>query len=142
MYTEHVRGLRHAEGTIVSPLPSKTVIVVDDEPVVREMLATLVSQAGYIPQPAESGEEALEILDAIAPDTCFVISDVLMGGMDGFDLAKRVRAKHPTMPILLISGYIEESHDLASLPEGVEFRRKPIDVHEIKALVEASCNLT
>lgn len=126
---------------MVSPLPSKRVLVVDDEPAIRELLALVVSEAGYIPHSVESGEEAIEVLDTIAPDTCLVISDVLMGGMDGFDLAQRVRAKHPKLPILLISGYVEEGHDLASLPDGVEFRRKPIRVRDITAVLEASCNL-
>lgn len=126
---------------MVSPLPSKTVLVVDDEPGVRELLAMIVSQAGYTAHPAEGGEEALTILEAIAPDTCLVISDVFMNGMDGIDLAHRVRAKHPELPILLISGYTEESHKLQALPDGVKFRTKPINVREIKAMVEASCNL-
>jgi len=126
---------------MVSPLPSKRVLVVDDEPAVREMLAMIVSEAGYIADSAESGEEAIRVLESIAPDTCLVISDVVMGGMDGFDFAQRVRARHPELPILLISGYFEESRDLASLPDGVQFRRKPLRVHDITELVEANCNV-
>ena len=126
---------------MVSPLPSKRVLVVDDEPGVRELLAMIVDQAGYIPHAAESGEEAINILESIAPDTCLMISDVLMDGMNGFDLAHRVRAKHPELPILLISGYVEEAHALESLPDGVEFRRKPIRVRDITAIIEARCSV-
>ncbi len=126
---------------MVSPLPRKTVLVVDDEPSVRELLAMIVADAGYVSHSVESAEAALRALESIAPDTCLVISDVVLGGMDGFDLAQRVRAKYPELPVLLISGYLGEGHDLASLPDGIEFRRKPIAVRDIKAVLDASCSL-
>jgi CheY-like chemotaxis protein len=122
------------------PSSYKSVVVVDDEPAVLQLLAEVVRRAGYVPQPASSAEEAMELLGEVASETCLVISDVVMDGMDGRELATWIRAEHPELPVLLVSGYMFD-HEGQPLPPGVTFRRKPLSVVAIHELVEDSCGI-
>ncbi|MEO7454215.1 MAG: response regulator [Fimbriimonadales bacterium] len=122
------------------PPSYKSVVVVDDEPAVLQLLTEVVRKAGYVPHPASSAEEAMELLGEVASETCLVISDVVMGGMDGRELAQWIRAQHPELPVLLVSGYMPDQESL-SLPPGVTFRRKPLSIQEIQELVEDSCGI-
>lgn len=125
---------------MVNPVSPNRVLVVDDEPAVLELLAAIVRKAGYLPHLATSAKEAIEALGQVASETCLVISDVVMDEMNGFDLATWIRFEHPELPILLISGVMEEGQDKHLIPAGVQFRKKPISVREIQALVEQSCD--
>lgn len=82
----------------------------------------------------------MRLLGEVASETCLVISDVVMGGMDGRELATWIRAEHPELPVLLVSGYMY-GHEGEPLPPGVTFRRKPLSIHEIQELVEDSCGI-
>ncbi len=123
---------------MVNPISPNRVLVVDDEPAVLDLLAAIVRQAGYLPHLAGSAEEAIQALRLVASETCLVISDIVMNGMNGLELASWIRSEHPELPVLLVSGYMEESQQ--TLPPGVQFRKKPISVREIQALVEQSCD--
>ena len=77
-----------------------SVLVVDDRDVDRELLGTLLGQAGYLVLEATSGEEALELAQAERPD--LVITDLLMPGMDGYELVRRLRSMPDTDAIPVI----------------------------------------
>ena len=87
-----------------------TVLLVDDEPLVRASTADMLAELGYEVVEAESGHEALALLDMRVPD--LVITDHLMPGLSGTDLAQILAAERPGLPVLIVSGYA----DLDGLP--------------------------
>lgn len=83
-----------------------TILVVEDDPANREVLCLLLQQMGYATAVAAGGQEALrQIRDGVQIDA--VISDVVMPGMNGLDLAADVRAIRPGVPIVLVTGDAE-----------------------------------
>lgn len=83
-----------------------TVLVVEDDPANREVLCLLLQQMGYATAVADGGQEALrQIRNGVKMDA--VISDVVMPGMNGLDLAAQVRAIRPGIPIVLVTGDAE-----------------------------------
>ena len=78
------------------------VLVVDDEPVIVESLAEILEGAGYSVWVATSGDQALRTADEARPD--ILLSDVLMPGMNGFELALQVKERFPECRLMLFSG--------------------------------------
>jgi CheY-like chemotaxis protein len=78
------------------------VLVADDERVIADTLAMILNQSGFEAQAVYSGERALELVPTFLPD--MLISDVIMGGLNGIDAAIKVRALMPGIKILLFSG--------------------------------------
>ena len=77
--------------------------------------ADMLSDLGYEVIEAGSAEDALRVIDAgIEPD--ILITDHLMPGMNGADLARTLRARRPTLPVLIVSGYAEVEGVAADLP--------------------------
>lgn len=83
----------------------RKVLVVDDEADVADLAEMLLSAHGMDAMVAYSGAAALEIL-AAHPDIDAVISDVMMPGMNGLELAERIAGSHPEVKIILASGYM------------------------------------
>lgn len=95
---------------------SETVLVVEDNPDVREVTLQRIEALGYVVLEAASGPEAIEVLNRSA-DVQLVFSDVLMpGGMSGYDLAAWVRENRPELPVVLTSGF-SASSGLIELPQ-------------------------
>jgi CheY-like chemotaxis protein/two-component sensor histidine kinase len=83
-----------------------TALLVDDEELVRMSTADMLSELGYVVIEAQSGEEALRLVEEGAvPD--LVVTDHLMPGMSGVDLVNALRAGRPRLPVLIVSGYAE-----------------------------------
>ena len=91
----------------------ETVLVVEDQPLVRDVIAGLLGDAGYRVMVAGDGEEALEVIDAHPGEIDLVLTDVVMPRMGGGLLGRRLRERGLTMPIVYMSGYSEGSEDLA-----------------------------
>jgi PAS domain S-box-containing protein len=91
------------------------VLLVDDEPLVRASTAGMLSELGYEVVEAASAEEALSLLDR-EPQIDGIITDHLMPGMSGVDLARRIRVKRPGIPVLLLSGFAGAEGMAAELP--------------------------
>jgi len=87
-------------------MPEKTakpkVLVADDEPVIADTLAMILNQSGFEARAVYSGERALELAGTFKPE--MLISDVIMGGLNGIDAAIRIQALLPGMKVLLFSG--------------------------------------
>ncbi|MAX01228.1 MAG: hybrid sensor histidine kinase/response regulator [Sphingomonas sp.] len=99
---------RHVERP-VSSVPhgrNLTVLVVDDNEAVLQFAVDLLESLGYMARTAESGDDALDILRSAHVDIVF--SDVLMPGITGIELARRVEQDWPGLPLVLTSGYSEE----------------------------------
>lgn len=105
---------------------SRSMLVVDDEPQVCEVIANLFSTRGYSCQTAGSGQEALSIFQKFHPQV--VLSDVVMPNMNGLDVARNILQSSPEIAVILMTG--TESMDMAiqALRLGVsDFLLKPFD---------------
>lgn len=102
------------------------VLVVDDEALVRMVVADMLQQQGFTVFEAGSADEALQILEA-REDISAIVSDIRMPGrIDGVGLAAIVSSRWPKIATLLVSAYTAPM--VGALPEGVSFMPKP--VHE------------
>ncbi len=104
-----------------------TTLVVDDEPSLADTLATIFQRAGYNSTAVYSGEDALVFIAHHAPS--LVITDVVMPGMDGIEMAKVIRRSYPDCLVLLFSGNADTQDLLKSAKdEGYEFEilAKPV----------------
>ena len=88
------------------PDPVRT-LVVDDDEIVREMMATTLQREGYTVFSAASSEAALALL--ARQDFDIVLADIFLPGEDGFKLLARIRAQSSEMPIILISGMVNSA---------------------------------
>jgi two-component system cell cycle sensor histidine kinase/response regulator CckA len=111
-----------------------TVLLVEDEPMVRTVAERALTRHGYQVLTANNGEEALEIIDR-GDEIALLISDVVMPLMDGPTMVRQARKTRPDLPILFMSGYAEEqlrkSIDIAN----VAFLPKPFSVQELAEAV-------
>lgn len=103
------------------------VLVVDDETVVRSLVARLLEERGHTVYQALNGGQALQIAigDPIGFD--LVIADVRMPVMDGWQLGRHLRERWPALPVLYMSGYDEEQ----AARQDAAFVRKPFDPDEL-----------
>ncbi len=108
-----------------------TVLVVEDEPVIRELMAILLEEEGYAVRLAGDGLEALETVEQHAVD--LVLSDVKMPRLDGASLAHRLRAQANPLPVVLMSAVYAE----VDLP-GVRFLRKPVNCEHLLDIIAAA----
>lgn len=100
-----------------SPFPTRlgTALLIDDEDLVRMSTAHMLADLSYNVVEAASAEEALRLIDnGLIPDV--LITDHLMPGMSGADLARRLKHSHPALPVLIVSGYADESGIDADIP--------------------------
>ena len=107
-----------------------TVLLVEDEDMVRAVAERALARQGYTVVTAENGEVALELIDAgTVPD--LLISDVVMPTMDGPTVARRIRERFPDLPILFMSGYAEEQLRKSIDLDQVAFLPKPFSVQQL-----------
>ena len=109
---------------------SGTILLVEDEVMVRAVAERALTRHGYQVLAAENGEAALEIL-AREPRIDLMISDVVMPTMDGPTTVREARKTHPDLPILFISGYAEEQLRKSIDLEKVAFLAKPFSVQKL-----------
>ena len=102
------------------------VLVVDDNPVVRDMLADVVTMLGYSPDPAANGPEALALFEQNHYD--IVLTDILMPGMTGFEVLEALRLRDPKIPVVVITGSPVNLDDPRVAQPGVALVRKPLAV--------------
>ncbi|MBI5279032.1 MAG: response regulator [Burkholderiales bacterium] len=109
----------------------RKLLVVDDDPVVGASFKRVLSGKGYIVVAAENGAVALERLKAEKFDAVF--TDLRMPGMDGVQVAERVRAEQPWTPVVIVTGYGSPASEERARAAGVtEFLHKPLSPEEIE----------
>ncbi len=108
----------HAEGSADAKLelPQYTVLLVEDEPAVREVLRQMLRRLGQVVLEASNAREALELIEHVAEIDVLVTDAVMPGGMDGASLIARVRQLRPGMPAVLVSGYWQDAATLPDVP--------------------------
>jgi len=110
--------------------------VVEDEETVRELLRETLLLAGYRVQVARNAGDALAALDAAAEPPALLLTDVVMPGLQGWDLARLVRERHAGIRVLFVSGYTEDIVvRQGSLGEGTRFLRKPFTPQDLQVAV-------
>ena len=106
------------------PLRASTVLLVEDEPAVRNIISRTLVGAGMSVLEADSGEEALARARGHAGPIELLVTDVVMAHMGGIELARRLTAARPGVRVLFISGYRREA-ELSAATEDVDFLQKP-----------------
>jgi len=107
------------------PSGSEAILLVEDDPALRDLFSAVLGRCGYEVSIAVNGSEALAAVEGHAGRFALVVSDVMMPGMSGLELARRLRAEGESVPILMLSGYGEA--DLASVAGlAVAFAEKPL----------------
>src|SRR5262245_62074456 len=113
------------------------ILVVDDERAVRESLRRALELEGYQVELAEDGEGALERVASPAPPDA-VILDVLMPGIDGLEVCRRLRAGHNAVPVLMLTARAEVDSRVAGLDAGADdYLPKPFALAELLARLRA-----
>lgn len=125
-----------AEPAASSPGHSRTILCVDDEPNILSSLRRLFRAGGYRILAAESGEQALALLDVERVD--IIISDMRMPVMSGAELLRQVRARWPDITRLLLTGYADITSTITAINEGQIHRyiTKPWTDHELLLVVK------
>ena len=132
---KHALDLPTTDAIGPSALPNSVnlILVADDEPLARDLLAHQMTHIGYQVALAANGVETLRQAEALTPDV--ILLDVLMPDMDGFEVCRRLRAKPrlAEVPIILITGLDDHDAYLAGLCAGADdFMRKPVDRVELE----------
>jgi two-component system response regulator PilR (NtrC family) len=118
----------------VSSSGKPRVLVVDDEPSIRELLGIVLAREGYDVVLAESGAHALSTLDRLAVD--LVISDIRMPGVSGVELLRAAKQSDPDMPVVMMTAFASTDTAVEALRLGAsDYVTKPFDVDELKIVV-------
>ena len=115
----------------------KKVLVLEDESSIRSFIVINLLRAGYEVVEAESGEEALEKLKE-NPDVRVTLLDIMLPGIDGFEVCRRVRAAYPHIGIIMLTARSQEMDKVTGLMTGADdYVTKPFSPAELTARVDA-----
>jgi DNA-binding NtrC family response regulator len=125
---------------------SKTVLVVDDEPMVRDLLTEVLRLQGCNVLAVASAAEALRVAASTAT-IHLLITDLMMPEVDGLELTRRFRAMHPNIPVLMVSGSLPLLHAMSEPDmERFDFLAKPFQLNEllqkVRTLLEVPISLS
>ncbi|HEX3023353.1 MAG TPA: response regulator transcription factor [Lachnospiraceae bacterium] len=121
-------------------MSTKTILAVDDEPHILELLQYNLEGAGYQVVKAETGEEALECIENTTYDFKVILLDWMLPGIDGMEVLKRIRSNHrySSVPVILLTAKSDEISKVVGLEIGADdFLSKPFGVHELIARMKA-----
>jgi len=101
--------------------PNETILLVEDEPAVRQLFSQALMRAGYRVHEARNGNEAMQLFEQHGDSVDLVLTDMRMPFMGGTDLARELRSRRQTLKLLCISGYpggtdLEFSDDFLAKP--------------------------
>jgi signal transduction histidine kinase/CheY-like chemotaxis protein len=109
---------------------SERILMVEDEQAVREITGKILEESGYIVFSAEDADEALEIFERESGLFDIILSDVVLTGVNGIELAKQLIKKKPELRVILTSGYIGDQSSWETISElGFKFLQKPYSLN-------------
>jgi len=114
-----------------------TILIVDDDPSIRDLVSGILRAANYNVLIAETGPEGLQVAREFKGEIRVLVSDFQMPGMSGMDLASAMTVDRPKLKVLLISGFPK---GLLVLNEGWHFLAKPFAASQLRALIETLGN--
>lgn len=113
-----------------SAAPPVRILIVDDDRAQRSLLETFLQSQGCLTHSAASGEAAVQLL--LEEKFSMMISDIRMPGMSGLETLRRVRQKHPDLPVLLVTAFADIRSAVTAMRDGaVNYLAKPIDLDEL-----------
>ncbi len=131
IYLPQVAAAPSPEAALTQPRPvslhgSETILLVEDEDLVREVTSRILERYGYNVVLAQDGPEALRLAEDCGGSLHLLLTDVTMPGMSGRELADRLVARHPRLQVLYMSGYTENAlGDHGTLNPEINFLQKP-----------------
>src|ERR1051326_4784390 len=113
------------------------VLIVDDEPAIREVLEMILQEWGYEVRLASDGAEAKDLVESYDPE--IVISDVVMPQLSGLDLLRCLKAGNPNRPVILVTAHASIDLAVESMKQGAQdFITKPMDYPKLRAILKAA----
>ncbi len=110
----------------------QTVLIAEDNEALRNVVARLLRVAGYKVVTAASGQEALDVFKGLTAERLILLTDVVMPNIGGVELATRLRALKPQLPVLFMSGFADYEPDDGDLPmQDERFLAKPFEPNEL-----------
>lgn len=117
-----------------TPSPSQLILVVEDEPIIRELLCEILECEGFNTKSMENADLALDFLTSQANLVGLLLTDINMpGNINGADLANTSAKLWPSMPIVVMSGF--ESPQTAGIIKAVKFLTKPFSMDNMVAVI-------
>ena len=111
------------------------IIVIDDEPGMREFLEIMLQKDGYIVETASDGPEALDKIDASLFD--LAITDIQMPVMNGIEVLKKINEKSPDTTVIMITAYASHETAIEAMKLGAyDYITKPFKIDEIKLVIK------
>ena len=126
--------MTHKPGTkLHQDVKMKTILIVDDEAVIRDLCSRALK--GYNVVQAGNGQDALNLFDKGNIDV--VLTDVMMPGMDGIELLKKIKQKEPTIVVIVMTGFAEKDVILNALKaDADDFVSKPLNLLQLKTAID------
>src|SRR5205823_11854063 len=122
-------------------MASERILVVDDEEAIREIVSSMLQNAGYAATQAASGKQALEILGS-GEEFQLMLSDLMMAEMDGIALLDRVQDCYPDMPAIMVTAVHDISVALAAIRNGAyDYLLKPFEREQLLAAVSRALEM-
>ncbi len=119
-----------------SSTPEARLLVVDDEPTIRELLSTSLRFAGFEVHTASDGDQALSVAEKVRPD--LLVLDVMMPGLDGFGVTRRLRERGRDTPVLFLTAKDDVADRVTGLTVGGDdYVTKPFSLEEVVARIRA-----
>ena len=120
----------------------RKVLVLEDETNIRSFVVINLKRAGYETIEAGTGEEALELLKQ-NPDVNVALLDIMLPGMDGFEVCRRIRASNSKIGIIMLTARTQEMDKVTGLMTGADdYVTKPFSPAELTARIDALCRRT
>ena len=131
-----LRDRRGIAVTTTEPTGEARLLVVDDEPNILELLSASLRFAGFDVATAANGAEALRVAETFRPD--LIVLDVMMPGIDGFEVVRRLRKEEQRMPVLFLTAKDSTEDKITGLTlGGDDYITKPFSLEEVIARIRA-----
>lgn len=137
MCTEEVITI---EGEKIPPAEKRKVLIVDDQPIITDLLVDILKRMGYSSEVALGGKDGLKIFSKESFD--LVITDLGMPDISGWEVSKSVKMQNPSVPVILITGWGVESDPHKVKDSGVDFViNKPFQIDQLGRIIKQMINL-
>ena len=125
------------------PTPARrpqTLLVVEDEPAVRNLVASALRPDGYQLLLAASADEALRLVEQLDGPLDLLLTDAVMPGTSGIELARELIGRRPGLPVIVMSGYTEETLNIGGAGDPIALLRKPFSPRELQQRIRERLN--
>ncbi|CAM2789185.1 response regulator [Rariglobus hedericola] len=114
---------------------AREILVIDDHSEAREIIVTLLARLGWATRQAATGAEGLEVMKAGRDCIGLALVDVILPDTDGMSLARQLRSEYPRLPIVLLSGQLNDESRWIVSAEGFRFLPKPFNLTQLRDVV-------